>query len=468
MKNFEPLTRFLRERFDKSALAGLSAAIAGPDGLLYTFNAGFIDAAHSRRPDPDTVFGVGSLSKSFTALSLALLHAEGRLHIDDPAARYVPGFRFPGMAPDAITLRHLCTHTSGLPPMELLEWSSAMNSPGRSDPETLALRAQSPGRFSSMEDLLDYIARCPYPPTGQPGETMSYSNEGYAVLSSAVDAAAGMPLEDFLQERVFAPLGLSRTILDSGIDATRRLAAGNLTSLFTRQDGSLICDDSWSVLPGYRGCAMIRSTARDLSRYYSVLASRGRFRGQALPGEAVELMIGADYPLQEAPFMCMGLYKRNYAGHVLCTHAGGLHGVSALGAFLPDEGIGFSVLCNQGGENVDGFLYPMIHFILDLPLDRSPEWFHPVPDSCPRMENLCGCYQAHEGLTTELTLAPGGRMSWNGSPLEVTYCGGGRFLARSSSGDTLHLEFLTRGSRAWGVRVGSRVHHLIPSPSTFS
>ena len=91
--------------------------------------------------------------------------------------------------------------------MEPLEWSIAMNSEDRSESEwLLAMRKSAPNRMETIGQVIDYIANCSYHTHGAPGEVMSYSNEGYALLCYIFDAAAGVPLEQFLKERVFGAM----------------------------------------------------------------------------------------------------------------------------------------------------------------------------------------------------------------------------------------------------------------------
>ena len=153
--------------FDKSALdaclsglaqhkqlAGVSACIMGPEGPVYDWHFGVRDAAGLLVPDSDTMFGIASMSKSITSLCLCILESEGRLRLDDPVCRYLPAFRVPGQPPEAVTLWHLMNHTSGIPPMEPLEWSIAMNTPGRDDDEeTLRLLCE---HAKKLGDLIAY------------------------------------------------------------------------------------------------------------------------------------------------------------------------------------------------------------------------------------------------------------------------------------------------------------------------
>lgn len=466
--NKEALTRRLNTLVKENNLAGVSACILGPDHFRYDFSAGFIDAAETKAPDSDTMFGIASMSKSITALCTCLLALEGKLSLEDPVCAYFPSFRVPELPREAVTVRHLAMHTAGIPPMEPLEWSIVMNTPGRDDSEySIRLRENSPGKMDTIEEIIDYIAACPYPSTGMPGQNLSYSNEGYAILSYIVDKAAGEPLERYMHERIFAPLGMTRSILDNGHLAAQALSGGNMTSLFELNDGKRTCDDNWSVLPPFRGCAMVKSTARDMAVYYQTLSNYGMLDGvQVLPREAIEMLLGNAHPVSPYLTMCMGINKRAYRGHVLCEHAGGLHGVSTKGGLLLGEGFGMSVLCNQGDEDMDPLLWSMYNAILGLPLEESHEWYMPVSYPFSDFEMLYGAYISHEGIPSVFTLTPGPNgpeAVCDDTRLSLVYCGGTRFKALRENG-TLNsrMEFLITDGKAWGVRRGTRIFGRIP------
>ena len=242
--------------------------------------------------DTDTVFGVASMSKSMTCLALCILETEGRLSLKDPVSKYFPKLHIPGTPDELVTLEMIAMHRAGLPPMPPLEWSIAMNSVERDSRWYRHMVATAPNKMDKIEDVIEYISKGDYIPLGMPGEYMSYSNDGYAILSYVVDKASGMSLEEFLDEKVFRPLGMKRTVLDEDCCKARVIAGGNITSLFERDEkGGLLQDDNWSVLPPFRGCACVKSTASDMSRYYQALSDLGAADGkQAIPAEAVELL----------------------------------------------------------------------------------------------------------------------------------------------------------------------------------
>lgn len=462
------LDQRLSELYEKSGFPGVAVTLRGPEGLYYTRGFGVRHVDPDEPVDGDTIFVIASMGKGVTAFCLCLLQAEGKCSIDDPVTKYIPQFRIPGAPPQTVTLRHLCMHTSGLPPIQPLEWSITMNSIERESEYTQKIREQSPNKMNTLEQIMDYIAagdygHPAYKILGAPGEYMSYSNEGYAVLSSVVDVVAGMPLEQFLAERVFKPLGMTRSLLDEDASEARKIAGGNITSLCERDDdGKLIWDDNYSVLPPYRGCACIKSTTNDMSRFYQMLADRGMFEGkQVFPAEAVDALIGLEFPLSERPFYCLGLRKRLIGKLAVSEHYGGLHGASTGGACL-EGGYGLSIFCNLGDVDVDSFMWAAYNLIADLPIETTHFRAYPNGEQFAEPEALTGKYLIEEGLPDYLDICVKDGVltaviSDDEYPLH--YCGGTMFAYYSSElpgfiANT--LEFHIRDGKAWGVCRGER------------
>ena len=467
MIDTQALDERIQQLIHRDRLPGVTVCALGPEGVVFEKAYGWKDAALSVPTNMDTMFGIASMSKSITCLAISILETEGKLSWDDPVYRYFPAFSVPGAPRDTVTLRTLAQHTSGIPPMEPLEWSIAVNSINRSGEWIDAMRSSAPNPMATIDQIIEYIAACPYPTVGAPGENMSYSNEGYAILSYVVDMAAGMPLEQFCMERIFRPLGMTRTIMDDDCVTARELSGGNITSLFERENGELVCDDHWSILPPFRGCAMVKSTARDMAAYYRCLSNYGLHKGkQVLPRDAVEAMIGPAIPTQKIACYGLGLYKRLKDGHVICEHSGGLHGVSTKGGLLLGEGYGFAVLCNCGDEDMDDIMWTLYNAVMELPLDTCHRWFVPVekPFSDPQM--LLGRYIGHEGVPSVVDVHLEEhllRAVVNKRNLMLKYCGGLRFLGLDPDDPALvraRLEFFTRNGHAWGVRSGGRIFSL--------
>lgn len=461
----------LAERIEKKKLPGVSVCISGPEGVVFEMGYGYGDGERQQPIDADTVFGIASMSKSMTTLACAILAAEGKLSFDDPVYKYFPTFEVPGNPKDSVTLRHLAMHTAGIPPMEPLEWSIAQNTAERDSDWAREMRRTAVNKMDSIHQIIDYIAEGRYQTLGAAGEYMSYSNEGYAILSYVVDIASGATLEEFLKERVFGPIGMTRSVLDYDCSEAIKLSGGNITRLFEKNDeGELTVDDNWSILPPFRGCACVKSTAHDMARYYQCLSNGGSIDGrQAIPEKAVELLIGAEFPEQEKAFYCFGLNKRVKHGHVICEHSGGLHGVSSFGGLLKGEDYGFAVLCNMGDENVDDLCWMMYNLVMGRPLEEDHYWLHPIGTDFAQPEMLVGTYRCHEGIPVNLqvSLKEGKLAAADGNgEMTMKFCGETWFQTfRKGPEPTGRMQFLVRDGRAWGVRVYTRIYQRVETES---
>lgn len=465
MRDVENLERYLAELFEKRGYPGMSVCVRGPEGVLFERGFGWRSMEPRRGVDGDTVFGIASMSKSMTALACCILQTEGRMRLDDPVTDYFPDFHIPGAADECVTVKMLAMHRAGLPPMEPLEWSIAKNSVEPDSQWYREMLRTAPNQMDKIEHIIDYISAGNYEPIGAPGEYMSYSNEGYALLSFIVDQAAGVPLEKFLEERIFGPLSMTRTVLDLDCGEAKRLAEGNITSLFEREDdGSLVWDDNWSVLPPFRGCACVKSTARDMAKYYQMLSDGGRWEGrQVIPAEAAELMYGREFPLRDRPFYCMGLKKRLIGGKMVCEHSGGLHGVSTQGGFV-EGGYGIAVLCNEGDLNMEEFQWPCYNFILGLPLETKHYYAAPNGRTFSRPDMVCGEFLSKEGLPSRCVVrVEDGELVGEcyGKQVRLLFCGGADFAAVELERPEKRVEalrFYIRNGKAWGVKCGTRIY----------
>ena len=465
MADMTALEQYLGEMFRRKKLSGMEIAIRGPKGLIFRKGFGFRNKERTLVPDENTIFGIASMSKSMVGLACCMLQTEGRLHLNDPMTKYFPRLHIPGIPDELVTIERVALHRAGIPPMEPLEWSIAMNSEERDSEWLHYMRETAPNKMDKIDQIVDYISEGRYPTLGMPGEYMSYSNEGYALLSYVVDQAAGIPLEEYLQEKIFKPLGMHRTVLDEDCSKARILAEGNITSLFEEDDeADWVCDDNWSVLPPFRGCACVKSTASDMTRYYKMIADNGLWEGrQVVPKEAIELFIGKKYPTRIKPYYCMELEKRLIGGRVVCQHSGGLHGVSSYGGAM-EGGYSVTVLCNQGDVDVQPFQDACYNYLLGQPLSYDNNWALPCGKEFSAPEMLCGDFVAHEGVPahTIVQLKDGKLTAMYGNiPVDLLYCGDNIFAAVKQEDHSQRVStfrFYFRDGEAWAVKCYTRIY----------
>ncbi|MGZ0171617.1 MAG: serine hydrolase domain-containing protein [Planctomycetales bacterium] len=211
----------------------------------------------------DTVFDLASLTKPIaTATSVMMLIEEGLIELDAPVTRYIPEFGVNGK--EAITIRQLLTHQSGLLPDN-------------------SIRDYKDGRAEAFRLIHELDLRA------DPGTRFMYSDVGFIVLGEIVERVAGMPLDVYSSERIFAPLGMSETGFSPGPDLKQRAAPTQ------QRDGEWmrgeVHDPRAYLLGGVAGHAGLFSTAEDLARYAQMLLNEGTFgKSRILKPETCQLM----------------------------------------------------------------------------------------------------------------------------------------------------------------------------------
>ncbi|GHA72182.1 hypothetical protein GCM10007067_05810 [Lysobacter bugurensis] len=235
------IARYLEACRDIEVCNG-SYLVMRADQVIYRNAIGHASSTGDEPIGPDHAFDIGSISKQFTAAAVMRLVENGRVRLDDRVARYVPSFPYPD-----ITVRHLLTHTSGLP--DLIPHYSR-----RSE----SVSAPAPVLFrGAVETLADKAL----PLRFEPGTRHEYSNTGYIVLADVVEIAADVPIAEFLSRTFFVPLGMTRTRLRTpeNESSIKPRAYG----FATRGDGQRRPMDQIANVY-LRGAGGIYSTARDL------------------------------------------------------------------------------------------------------------------------------------------------------------------------------------------------------------
>lgn len=271
--------------------------------------------------DLETRFQIASVSKQFTAAAVLLLAGQSRLSLDDPVTRW-----FGGCPHDwqAITVRHLLTHTSGLG-----HWDDF--------PVLDQYRPIEPARelgIFQQEPLLS-----------APGSRYRYSSPGYALLAWIVEKAGGQPYASFLADQVFAPLGMP--------SASAGDAPGGSGMARGYQDGEPV--PSIELATVNIGAGDIWCTAADLLRWDEAIA-----RGELLPAELREAML-IPHALAGSAMAREGWSFTGYGygwqigtvdGRRAYFHTGGNPGYLSLNAWLPDEQITLAVLTNDEATDI--------------------------------------------------------------------------------------------------------------------
>lgn len=200
----------------------------------------------------DTKFGIASLTKAFTAVSILQLHESGKLDIADAICRFLD--RCPG-GWDAVTIEHLLAHTSGIP--------NYTHFPGYRETASMA---------ATHDDIVSRFVDRPL--EFEPGTRYAYSNSGYHLLGMIIESASGSSYGDHLQQNIFAPLGMK----DSGLNDHKSILGGRASG-YDVQDGILVNADLQDLPHLYSGGG-IYSTVEDMLRW-SLAMTPGELLGEA-------------------------------------------------------------------------------------------------------------------------------------------------------------------------------------------
>ena len=300
---------------------GCVAGVAFGDVSTVTAAYGQADLEHPDPLTPASIFETGSLAKQFTAAAMMLLVQDGKLSLDDDIRRYLPEMPDYGTP---ITIRHLLTHTSGLRE----QWS------------LLALAGDPPGTQVHGQAVILDLASRQKGLNFKPGAEFLYTNTNYALSAIIIERVSGKTLQQFTDQRLFQPLGMSHSRWREDF---RTVVPGRATA-YAPADVGFIANMPFTNVYGNGG---LLTTVGDLLRWNAFLDKPSDLPGgQALvtalqtPGR-----LSNGVPLDYA----LGLEVTRDHGRRLVSHSGSTGGYKTWLGRYPDEGISIAVMCNNGG-----------------------------------------------------------------------------------------------------------------------
>jgi len=310
------------------SLPGLSMGIVHDQTLIWSGGFGWADVERREPATADTLYRIGSITKLFTATALLILRDEGRLHLDDPLTAHLPWFQMKAAA-DAgtITVRHLLTHTSGLP-------------------REGAFPYFTDSRFPTLDEIR---ARLPMQERPLPVETRwKYSNLGATLAGEVVGAVAGEPYVDFVRRRILAPLGMTATLVATPEPGHPRLATGYARRLL----GS--APTPFNDLRGLTAAGNMTTSVTDLARF-AMLQLRGGPAGgaQILAGRTLAEMHRVHWlePEWQAGWG-LGFRLLRVRGKTLVGHGGALRGFRSNLQICPADRIAVVAFVNSDDADV--------------------------------------------------------------------------------------------------------------------
>lgn len=366
----EPLTLDVRARLaatvaefqQRSGPPALTVLIDRGGETVFTTSLGLADVADQRPAGPDSVYAIGSITKSFTALAVLQLVEQDRLGLDDPVAKLLPEYTGPATR---VTLRQLLTHTAGVP-------SYTGDIPGlypRLERNAWA-RPELVATFSALPLLFE------------PGTRWSYSNSGYYLLGLIVEKTTGLDYYEYLAKHVLAPLGLRRTF--SGDDT--ELIPGRVRG-YTRGRADLRHAAPWHHLLPFSAGSLL-SSAQDLARY-----RRGVFTAQGFSPQLRELLTRTEPLADGTPnaYALGALVVADFHGHRRLSHSGEIYGFHSDHAYYPEQDLTIVVLANAGHllPAPESLEHKLARIVLGVPAPAR----HPVTLTAEQLTRLAGAYE---------------------------------------------------------------------------
>jgi len=307
---------YVRAEMKTQQIPGVSLAVIKNGEIVLAKGYGLANVELQVLVKPETIFQSGSMGKQFTATAVMMLVEEGKLSLDDKITKFFPD------APAAwqnITVRHLLTHTSGLGDY----------------PDDFDLR-----RDYTEDELFQRIKATPL--AFQPGEKWSYSNLAYVMLGVLIHKVSGKFYGDFLQERVFKPLGMTTARVISEADIVPNRAAG-----YRMADGELKNQNWVSPTLNTTADGALYLTVYDLAKWDAALYTEKLLKRSSLDQmwTPVKLNDGKTYPYG------FGWALNVVRGHRLIEHGGSWQGFKSQISRYVDDKLTVVVFANQARAN---------------------------------------------------------------------------------------------------------------------
>ena len=331
--------RYLRVEMQRQHIPGIALAVMKNGKPLYVKGYGVATLEHPVAVAPSTVFQLGSIGKQFTAVAVMMLADEHRLNLDDPLAKYLP--EVPASW-GKVTLRLMLNHQAGIPQYTTPQRQRLDLSHDYSDGELIQLAISQP---------LDF----------EPGTDVSYSDVGYVLLGFVINRVAGEFYGNFLQRRIFKPLGMNYTRIISDAD----IVPGRASGYELRDDGTVRNQTPVSPALNRTADGSLYSTVIDLMKWDRALDGDG-----VLPRGELERMWSVDAHRDgQAPLYHYGYgWENNHIeGHRVVEYDGNWQGFQAVMSRYPDERLTVILLTNLAlcrterlGHTVAGLVDPKL------------------------------------------------------------------------------------------------------------
>ncbi|MEU7629056.1 serine hydrolase domain-containing protein [Nocardia sp. NPDC049220] len=390
----QELSEFVASSAERLGVPGVAVGVLAGDREIFACH-GVTSVDNPLPVDRDTMFVVGSVSKTFTATALMRLVATGQVELNAPVRRYVPEFTLPDVAAaDRITVLRLLNHTAGL------EWRLSVD-PGEGDDAL----AQHAAKLAESQLI------------AEPGARASYSQAGFNLAGRIVENVTGLTFERAVASLLFEPLGLAHSRYAVNDVMTRRFAVGHNIDV----NGAVAVARQWKDNRSNNPGGGVVSSAGDLLRWAQFHLGDGRTAGgdRLLPAELLHRMREQTVELRGSTLgdgLGICWFLREVDGVATIGHGGSANGQFADLLIVPERNFAVVVMSNAGPDAGLAFNRATVNWVLERVLsvvDRDPE---PLPYDGARAPEIVGQYENEmmrltldtngTGLTIECAIKP--------------------------------------------------------------
>ncbi|MEM1110278.1 MAG: serine hydrolase domain-containing protein [Pseudomonadota bacterium] len=350
---------------------GLTVALVGEGRIIATRGYGFASPDRAERVSPgDTLFRLASVSKLLVATAVMQMVEAGKLDLDANVNDYLTQFTIPDTYAQAVTLRHILTHTAGFE-----DYNIGSETPDESVVLPLAevLEKHMPARVR------------------EPGRHVAYSNWAFSLAGLIVENQSGRQFERYVDEEIFAPLNMRHSTMFQPVpDST----PGRLSAGFVKSGGEWIDEGFYFSTDAPSGS--LTSTANDMARFMLAHLGDGSYGGGRIvsPELAEGMREELFRPKDGARAMLYGFYEKNDNGHFAYGHGGAFNAFQTELVLVPDAQLGFFVSTNTRNGNALADEFVALFFDQFLPAETlSEEHAESAASSDPDVPAYLGNYR---------------------------------------------------------------------------
>lgn len=377
---------FITDWMERESAPGVSLAIVDGDDRYQTA-FGSRNLRENLPATPDTLYGIASCSKSFTATAILQLAEDGELAVHDPVADYLDVDLWEAADPP-ITIHDLLTHSSQLPgdgsAFLLLTRKLGLSS------------ATSP--LGSMDDLYRYAEDSLSERVTEPDDAYFYHNTGYTLLGQVIENVAGVPYTEYIETNILEPLDMPRSTFHEEDVAADDDA---LTGYLVTDDGPQPSEFPHDPLVNAAGGLL--SSVSELTNYLQMHLADGEYNGQRiLSEESIERMrtgyLEWDYALSGSDNEYgYGWTTKEFMGERAYSHIGDIVVSSSYLGYLPEQELGIALLANISPEYI---MQSVGEGVLSIVLGGDPYKDVPFWSVRKKLDALTGRYESYRGVVS--------------------------------------------------------------------